>query len=140
MGSDGPLLPFTSAEEAKSEIPPEQDAWERAQLKTLESEADLRDAYVKREHQRMSLREKSYSHAVAVCLGLAFYVGIMALAVSVGSAGKFAPEAQVAIFATPVVAIAAITVFLVRGVFSGFSERSFSEDAQAVAQLTNNPN
>lgn len=132
------LLPYHDASDVNEEIAPEQDAFERAQMRTLEADAGWREAHVQREKQRMELRQKAYEHSVAVCLGLAFYLFIMAFVVSTQNEGQFSDQAQIAIFATPIIAIAAITIFILRGVFSGFSEKSFSEDAQILTQFTNN--
>lgn len=136
MTKDKNLLPYETQEDAESEIQPAQDAAERAQMKTLETDAMFREAHVNREQQRMNLREKAYEHAVAVCLGLALYVGIMVLIIALDGSDKFAPEAQIAIFATPIIALAAITIFILRGVFSGFSEKTFSEDSQVLSQFS----
>lgn len=134
------LLPYDSQADAEKEIQQGQDAAERAQMRTLETEAGFREAHVEREKQRMALRGKAYEHSVAVCLGLAVYLGVMAFVIAMSEAGVFSPEAQIAIFATPVVALAAITIFILRGVFSGFSEKTFSEDAQIISQFTNGTN
>lgn len=131
------MLPYESQGEAEKEIPPQQDAYERSQMRVLEIDGNFREAHVKRENQRMELRSKAYEHAVAVCLGLALYVGVMVFVIAMGDSGKFSPEAQIAIFATPIVSLAAITIFVLRGVFSGFTEKSFSEDVQMIAGFTN---
>ena len=136
MVSDERFLPYGDTVEAEAEIGSKQDSYERAQARTLEIDASWREAYVEREKQRMHLRSQACEHAVAVCLGLAFYLFLMAFMIWIGSGTSIAAEAQVAIFATPIVAIAAITIFVLRGVFSGFSEKSFTEDVSAVTQFS----
>lgn len=135
------MLPYDSVADAETS-PTSGDggnAFDReSQVRSLNADADWREAAVRRENQRMELRSKAYEQAVAVCLTLFVYLFAMAAVVWSSDGDKFASEAQLAIFGTPIVAIAAITIFVLRGVFNGFSEKSVAEDTQALSQLAQN--
>jgi len=135
------MLPYNSVEDAEttSNLGDEGNAFDReSQVRSLNADADWREAAVKRENQRMELRSKAYEQAVAVCLTLFAYLFVMAVIVWNSEPDKFASEAQLAIFGTPIIAIAAITIFVLRGVFNGFSEKSVAEDTQALGQMAQN--
>ncbi|WP_417242281.1 hypothetical protein [Celeribacter sp.] len=133
--TDDISLPFGTTAEAEAA---ERSNVDSPPNPTLETEFRLRSAHVKREEQRSELRMKAYTHAAGVVLGLAFYVAAAGLVFATGGGENVSDEAQIAIFGTPVVAIAAITIFILKGVFSGFSEKSISEDSQVLSTLGTN--
>lgn len=129
-------LPYkTSKEAAEDIITSDKSSSDHAAIRSLSADADWREVAVVREKQRITLRTKAYEHSVAVCLSLFAYLVVMALLVWLGKPSQFSDQAQLAIFGTPIIAIAAITIFILRGVFNGFSEKSVTDDNQALNQV-----
>ena len=131
------LLPYESPEDAEKQISPAPAlGQDKADLASLDDDQNLRKAIVTRENQVRELRTKAYEHAVTVCFGFSAYLGAMVALFAFGSLEAISDQAQVAIFATPILSIAAITIFILRGVFGTPSAKSFSEELRQVTSLT----
>ena len=129
------LLPYDSPEEA--EVTNESGS-ALADLALLDEDQNLRKAIVRRENQVRELRTKAYDHAVTVCFGFSAYLGLMIFLFAFGALEQISDQAQVAIFATPILSVAAITIFILRGVFGTPSANSFSKEIKQVTNLTEN--
>lgn len=111
------LLPYASS--ADAEISGEAVS---AEARSLEADADWRHERVRRLQLTNSLRNKAYHHAVAVCLGLSFYLAVMAFVLLLNEGAGIGDIAQVAIFAAPIAAITLITIFALKGIFQADPE------------------
>lgn len=101
----------------------------------LERDLQLRDAVIRRERQVSNLRNLAFGQAIVVCLGFAGYLGFMVWVIWQGGFPSLAPTAQAAVFATPILAIAAITIFVLRGVFGTPSSKSVTEELKNASSI-----
>ena len=92
-----------------------------AEARSLSAQADHQKTHVKLNKQRVKLRNRSVGLAQGVICGLAFFLFSMFFVVVIGVGKDIPSEAQVVIFGAPIVAISAITIFVLKGVFTGFS-------------------
>jgi len=135
------LLPYKDTEEAT--LPPSANSTRPRDevdpllaLGELDDENNLRKAIVARENQVKELRNKAYDHATTVCFGFAAYLGLMVFLFAFGALDAISDQAQVAIFASPILSIAGITIFVIRGVFGTPSSKSVSEEIKQFSNFT----
>lgn len=132
------LLPYDSPKDA--EVEPESEssaAQDKVDIGILDDDNNIRKTIVNRENQVSELRTKAYEHAVTVCFAFAVYLAAMVFLFAFGVLHSISDQAQLAIFATPILSIAAITVFILRGVFGTPSAQSFSEEIKQVSSISN---
>lgn len=93
------------------------------EYQSMEIDCRHRETLIRLNTQREEQRTKAIGMAEGAILGIALFLAIMSAVLISNSGHEIAPQAQVAIFTVPIISISLIVVFVLRGVFTGFSQK-----------------
>ena len=135
--SDFADVPRDDVESVATEV----DEIIRSEHSSLEMDCRHRETLINLNKQREKHRAKAIGMAEGAISGIALFLVVMSGVLIFGAGSSIEKEAQVAIFTVPIVAISLIVVFVLRGVFSGFSSKeetnglAYSEVADTARDL-----